>query len=207
MPRKPKEKKETDAPVRHKKAAAEAGHEKREEKKEEVKVEKKPAPVEVEAVVRAPVSKEAQDDFVPEIPEEYAGEADKRTDRYFESVGRRKTAIARVRMYTRSGDFVVNGKKYGDYFPTLDLQKTVEDALQKMKLWGRFRVSVKVSGGGVHAQSEAVRHGLARSLIKFNPDFRKRLKRAGFLKRDPRAKERKKFGLKKARRAPQWAKR
>ncbi|OGZ96867.1 MAG: 30S ribosomal protein S9 [Candidatus Sungbacteria bacterium RIFCSPHIGHO2_01_FULL_50_25] len=115
--------------------------------------------------------------------------------------------MARVRMYTRSGDVTINGRKYGEYFPTIDLQKTVEDALQKMKLWGRFRVSVKVSGGGVHAQAEAIRHGLARCLIKFNPDFRKRLKRVGFLKRDPRAKERKKFGLKKARRAPQWAKR
>ena len=189
MPRKPKEKKEKPA----------------------AKGTKKPVvilePVEVPLL---PVSKAADDDFVPEIPAEYAdagaGEV-KKSERYFEAVGRRKTAIARVRMYTRSGDVIINGKKYGEYFPTLDLQKTVEDALQKMKLWGRFRVSIKVSGGGIHAQAEAVRHGLARCLIKFNPDFRKRLKRVGFLKRDPRAKERKKFGLKKARRAPQWAKR
>jgi small subunit ribosomal protein S9 len=153
-----------------------------------------------------PTSKAAEDDFVPEIPEEYADQV-KRPERYFEAVGRRKTAIARVRMYTRSGDFTINEKKYGEYFPTIDLQKTVEDALQKMKLWGRFRVSVRAHGGGIHAQAEAVRHGLARCLIKFNPDFRKRLKRAGYLMRDPRAKERKKFGLKKARRAPQWAKR
>lgn len=128
-------------------------------------------------------------------------------DRYFEAVGRRKTAIARVRLFTRSGAFIVNDKAYGDYFPTLDLQKIAEDALKKMKLWERFRISVRVSGGGIHAQAEAVRHGLARCLIIFNPDFRKRMKRAGFLKRDPRMKERKKFGLKKARRAPQWAKR
>ena len=189
MPRKPKEKKEKPA----------------------AKGTKKPVvilePVEVPLL---PVSKAADDDFIPEIPAEYAdvgaGEV-KKSERYFEAVGRRKTAIARVRMYTRSGDVIINGKKYGEYFPTLDLQKTVEDALQKMKLWGRFRVSIKVSGGGIHAQAEAVRHGLARCLIKFNPDFRKRLKRVGFLKRDPRAKERKKFGLKKARRAPQWAKR
>lgn len=133
--------------------------------------------------------------------------AAKRPERYFEAVGRRKTAIARVRVFTRPGDFTVNGMPYGRYFPTLDLQKTAEDALKKMKLWDRFRVSVAVSGGGIHAQSEAIRHGLARSLVKFNADFRKRLKRAGFLKRDPRMKERKKFGLKKARRAPQWQKR
>ena len=128
-------------------------------------------------------------------------------DRYFEDVGRRKTATARVRLFTKSGHFTVNGKPYGMYFPTLDLQKTVEDPLKEMKLWERYRVSAMVTGGGAHAQAEAVRHGLARCLIRFNVDFRKRLKRAGFLTRDPRMKERKKFGLKKARRAPQWQKR
>lgn len=128
-------------------------------------------------------------------------------ERYFEAVGRRKTSVARVRLFTRAGDFLVNEKPYADYFPTTELQKIVEDSLQKMKLFGRFKVTVKVSGGGVHSQAEALRHGLARCLVKFNPDFRKRLKRAGFLKRDPRMKERKKPGLKRARRAPQWRKR
>src|SRR3989344_1443217 len=125
-------------------------------------------------------------------------------ERYFEDVGRRKTAVARVRLYTKPGDFLVNEKLYSIYFPTADLQKIVEEALQKMKLFGRFKVTVKLKCGGIHSQAEALRHGMARCLIKFNPDFRKRLKRAGFLKRDPRMKERKKFGLKKARRAPQW---
>ena len=129
------------------------------------------------------------------------------TERYFEDIGRRKTACARVRLFTKPGNVIINGKPYGIYFPTLDLQKIVEDSLKEMKLWDRFRVSVVVSGGGAHAQAEAVRHGLARCLIKFNHEFRKRLKRAGFLTRDPRMKERKKFGLKKARRAPQWQKR
>lgn len=153
---------------------------------------------------------DADDDFVlpPELLAEAEGETSgKRPDRYFEAVGRRKSATARVRLYTKAGDFTVNGKQYAEYFPTLDMQKTAEDALKKMKLFGRFRVSVKTMGGGLHSQAEAVRLGLARCLIKFNPDFRKRLKRVHFLKRDPRVKERKKFGLKKARRAPQWAKR
>ncbi|MDP3769783.1 MAG: 30S ribosomal protein S9 [Candidatus Sungbacteria bacterium] len=145
--------------------------------------------------------------MIPEFPEEEGAEGKKRPDRYFEGVGRRKTAVARVRLFTKVGDFRVNDQLYTEFFKTLDQQKIAEEALQKMKLFGRFRVSVKVSGGGSHAQAEAVRHGLARCLVKFNPDFRKRLKRATFLKRDPRAKERKKFGLKKARRAPQWAKR
>lgn len=131
----------------------------------------------------------------------------KKPERYFEAVGRRKTAVARVRLYTRAGDFMVNTKHYSAYFPTIELQKIAEEALQKMKLFGRFKVLAKMNGGGIHSQAEALRHGLARCLIKFNPDFRKRLKRAGYLMRDPRAKERKKFGLNKARRAPQWAKR
>lgn len=138
---------------------------------------------------------------------ESAEERAKKPDRYFEAVGRRKTAIARVRLFTRAGDFSVNAKPYADFFKTFEQQRIVEEALQKMKLFGRFRVSVKVKGGGAHAQAEAIRHGLARCLTKFNPDFRKRLKRAGYLRRDPRMKERKKFGLKKARRAPQWQKR
>lgn len=131
----------------------------------------------------------------------------KKPERYIEAVGRRKTAIARVRLFTRPGDFSVNGKPYSEYFPTMALHKIAEEALKKMKLWERFRVSVRISGGGIRAQAEAIRHGLARCLINFNPDFRKRLKKAGFLTRDPRMKERKKFGLKKARKAPQWQKR
>ena len=129
-------------------------------------------------------------------------------DRYWEAVGRRKTAIARVRLFTK-GDkvLVVNGKPYDVYFQDLAHRAVVEDALKKMKSLERFRMSAKVSGGGIHAQAEAIRHGISRALIKFNPDFRKRLRRAGYLTRDPRMKERKKFGLKKARRAPQWAKR
>ena len=168
----------------------------------------KKAPVESEqrlgAEEKPKPTLEKGEDIIPEILED---KDDKRPDRYFEAVGRRKTSTARVRLCTRAGDFVVNQKPYGQYFPDLELQKIAEDALQKMKLFGRFRVSAKITGGGTHSQAEALRHGLARCLIKFNPDFRKRLKRAGYLRRDPRMKERKKFGLKKARRAPQWSKR
>ena len=131
-----------------------------------------------------------------------------KTDRYFEAVGRRKTAIARVRLYTK-GDLAiaVNDRTLQNYFPTMELQRIVEDPLKKMKSEGRFRVSIKVQGGGVHAQAEAARMGIARALTVFNPEFRKRLKRAGFLTRDARAVERNKFGLKKVRRATQWQQR
>lgn len=128
-------------------------------------------------------------------------------ERYFEAVGRRKTAVARVRLFTKAGDFIVNNKLHSVYFSTFELLKISEDALQKMKLFGRFKVTAEIKGGGMHAQAEALRQGLSRCLVKFNPDFRKRLRRADFLKRDPRMKERKKPGLKRARKAPQWSKR
>ncbi len=128
--------------------------------------------------------------------------------RYFEAVGRRKTSVARVRLFTQEEKLIlVNEKPYQNYFPTFELQQTATASLRKMKAFDKFRILVKVKGGGVHSQAEAVRHGIARALVEFNPDFRKRLRRAGYLTRDPRMRERKKFGLKRARRAPQWSKR
>lgn len=133
--------------------------------------------------------------------------------KYYEAVGRRKRATARVRLFTcrpfedKKAKILVNQKSYTDFFPTLQLQEIVASPLQKMKSVNRFKITVKVKGGGIRGQAEAIRHGLTRTLVKFNPDFSKKLKRAGFLRRDPREKERKKPGLKKARRAPQWRKR
>jgi len=128
---------------------------------------------------------------------------------YFEGVGRRKTAVARVRLWTNKKEksFFVNGKPLKEYFPTIELQQAVYAPLNLMNYPEEFKVSVKVKGGGIVSQAEAVRHGLARALVLFDPDFRKKLKKAGYLKRDPRMRERKKFGLKRARRAPQWQKR
>lgn len=129
-------------------------------------------------------------------------------DRYFEAVGRRKTSVARVRLFTRGEKvFLVNGKPYEAYFPTFELQQAANGALRKMKCLDRFRIAVNVRGGGIHSQAEAVRHGTTKALVKFNADFRKRLRRVGYLTRDSRMRERKKFGLKRARRAPQWQKR
>ncbi len=133
--------------------------------------------------------------------------------RYYEAVGRRKRAIARVRLFTcvpfegEIARITINGKKYKDFFSTEDLCQTAISPLVKMKSINRFEATIKVTGGGILGQAEAVRHGLARTLVKFNDEFSKKLKRAGFLRRDPRKKERKKPGLKKARRAPQWSKR
>lgn len=131
---------------------------------------------------------------------------DGKAGRYHEAVGRRKTSTARVRLFTKGAGIVVNKKAYTDYFPT-QLQRIIDAPLRKMKTAEKFKIEILVSGGGVHSQAEAVRHGIARALVLFNSDFQKRLKRSGYLKRDPRKKERRKYGLKKARKAPRWSKR
>ena len=128
--------------------------------------------------------------------------------RYLEAVGRRKTSIARVRLFaSKTPTISVNEKPLAKYFPTKELQDIAIESLKELKISEHFAISVKVKGGGSHSQAEAIRHGLARTLVAYDVDSRKILKPAGFLKRDPRAKERRKFGLKKARKAPQWSKR
>ncbi|TSC75501.1 MAG: small subunit ribosomal protein S9 [Parcubacteria group bacterium Gr01-1014_30] len=128
--------------------------------------------------------------------------------KYFQALGRRKTSVARVRLWTRGdGKFLINGKPLEAYFPLSELRQQVLAPLTEMGSEDKFTISALVKGGGFRGQAEALRHGLARALVFFNADFRKRLKKAGFLTRDPRMRERKKFGLKRARRAPQWAKR
>lgn len=130
-----------------------------------------------------------------------------KTPKYFGAVGRRKTAVAQVRITEGKPGFTINNRTLADYFPTDELRRTVEDAFEKTKLSANFNVSAIIRGGGIHSQAEALRHGIARSLLIFDVELRKKLKKAGYLKRDPRAKERRKFGLKKARKAPQWSKR
>ncbi|MEK7508083.1 MAG: 30S ribosomal protein S9 [Patescibacteria group bacterium] len=131
----------------------------------------------------------------------------KKTDRYIEGVGRRKTSIARVRIVGGNGKFVVNDKDLNSYFQMPVLESCVLSPFIKAKIEGVFDVSARVSGGGIHAQAEAVRLGLSRALALKNADFQKKLHRLGFLTRDSRMVERKKYGLRKARRAPQWQKR
>ncbi len=132
----------------------------------------------------------------------------KKADRYMEGVGRRKTSIARVRLSPGKGDFVVNNLALKKYFQLPVLEACASSPFLKLKLeHGKFDVSAHVSGGGINSQAEAVRLGLSRALAVNNEDFQKKLHKLGFLRRDPRMVERKKYGLRKARRAPQWAKR
>ncbi|MCX6715545.1 MAG: 30S ribosomal protein S9 [Candidatus Taylorbacteria bacterium] len=132
----------------------------------------------------------------------------KTSGKYFEAVGRRKTAVARVRLFpAKDAGFEINGKDLVAYFPTREMQDTVNEAIKGSKPAEKFHITAKLSGGGIVAQSEALRHGIARALIVYDIQLRGGLKKAGFLSRDARAKERRKFGLKKARKSPQWAKR
>jgi small subunit ribosomal protein S9 len=126
--------------------------------------------------------------------------------KYIETVGRRKTASARVRLSSASKHSItVNGKAFDAYFPQALLRKGPEDALAVGS--EKFAITAVLTGGGISAQAGALTHAIARALVKYDAQLRKDLKKAGHLKRDPRAKERKKPGLKKARKRPQWSKR
>ncbi len=132
----------------------------------------------------------------------------KEKTKYYQAVGRRKTSTCIVRLYEKKdGEITVNEKKLEEYFPTFDLQKTVKEPLVDLSILGKFSVSAKVKGGGTKSQAEAVRHGIARAIVVFDESLRKQVKTTGYLTRDPRMRERKKPGLKRARRAPQWRKR
>jgi len=142
-----------------------------------------------------------------EIDKMIAKDEKKKETVYYEGVGSRKTAVARVRLYTKNKEILINGKDYKNYFSSKKMQSIIEAPFEKMKCLGKFGLTANVKGGGLSAQAEAVRLGISRALVVFNPDFKKRLRRAGYLTRDPRMVERKKYGLKKARKSPQWAKR
>ncbi len=128
--------------------------------------------------------------------------------KYFEAVGRRKTAIARARIVPAAKQSItVNDKDFTEYFATKEMQMIAEAAFVQSKLAQKFKVTAILTGGGIHSQAEALRHAISRSLLDYDLELRKKLKKLGFLKRDPRAKERKKFGKVKARKSPQWSKR
>jgi len=177
--------------------------------------EEKPGKIEVfipEETVNVPKDDETVDESVAAFEEEQKNGKEK----YFQSVGRRKNSIARIRLYTKKSTdvikedkalIIVNNKDYYDYFTDSNLRLVVESPLRKLKSLNRFKASIVTHGGGLSGQASAIRHGLTRALVLFDINFKKKLKKAGFLTRDSRIKERRKPGLKKARKAPQWAKR
>src|SRR3989344_9571523 len=148
------------------------------------------------------------------IPEE---EPTKGPEKYYKAIARRKEATARVRVLTKKSTdkqvsedkaiITVNGKPYTEYFNNAKLQGVVEAPLKKLKSINRFKATVTVHGGGMAGQASAIKFGLSRALVLFDINFSKKFRKAGFLTRDSRVKERRKYGLKKARKGPQWAKR
>ena len=126
---------------------------------------------------------------------------------YYYATGRRKTSVARVRLYMDSGPIVVNGVPMEEAFPWEAWHRVVTEPFRVVQGGGQFRVVAKVTGGGVVSQAGALRHGIARALVEADANLRPALKRAGFLTRDAREKERKKYGLKRARKAKQYTKR
>ena len=129
------------------------------------------------------------------------------TKPYFYGTGRRKDSVARVRVYTGTGKITINDRDIDNYFGLETLKLIVRSPLVLLGLEGKYDIVATVEGGGVSGQAGALRHGVARALLLVNPEYRTVLKKAGFLTRDPRMKERKKYGLKAARRAPQFSKR
>jgi small subunit ribosomal protein S9 len=133
--------------------------------------------------------------------------AKKITKSTYYGTGRRKCSVAKVRVITGQGNILVNGKPITEYFGRKVLELTVRQPLALTATEGKYDVLASVHGGGIAGQAGAVRHGIARALLKVDTEFRPPLKKAGFLTRDPRMKERRKYGLKKARKAPQFSKR
>jgi small subunit ribosomal protein S9 len=134
--------------------------------------------------------------------------ASKGSGDFVNAIGRRKEASARVKLFpSGKGALTVNGRACDSYFPVFELQESIQSPLKLSGRIGKVDIEAYVRGGGIHGQAEAVRLGIARALVVLDQELRTSLKKGGLLKRDPRVKERKKYGLKKARRAPQWAKR
>ncbi len=179
-------------------------------KKSAVKKEtvKKTVKKEAPSVVAKTVAKSAVKEDSKKAPEKIKKATPLQGEKFYQGVGRRKTSTCVVRLYEKKGGgFTINEKPLADYFPTHDLQTKVLAPLVALDFVSKFSVSAKVSGGGRKSQADAVRHGVGRAIVVFDESLRKQVKAAGFLTRDPRMRERKKPGLKRARRAPQWRKR
>ena len=129
------------------------------------------------------------------------------TATYNRGTGRRKCAIAQVRLSSGSGNIIINGKPYQELFPLIDHRRMIEQAFVVTDTSGKYNVVIKVTGGGMTGQAGAIKHGIARALVNLNESFRGPLRQHGLLTRDSRIKERKKYGLKRARKAPQYTKR
>ncbi|KKU78501.1 MAG: 30S ribosomal protein S9 [Candidatus Peregrinibacteria bacterium GW2011_GWA2_47_7] len=174
--------------------------------------EKKTAPAKAKAAPKKTAPKKTDEAAAPKVPvavkEVKKTALAKKEGNYFYASGKRKTAVANVRIYSEgNGSITINERSFENFFPVMTDQDKILSPLRMTGNLKGFDISVKVFGGGVHSQAEAIRHGISKALLAFNVALRSTLKPAGLLTRDSRIKERKKYGLKRARRAPQWQKR
>jgi small subunit ribosomal protein S9 len=153
------------------------------------------------------VEEEAAEEPPAEEAQPLQAQIDLGAEARYRATGKRKTAVARVILKPGKGNYLINGRELADYFPRITLQRLIEQPLQVVGYAQRMDVQARVHGGGLSAQAGALRHGIARALLEADPNLRKELKKRGFLTRDARVKERKKAGLKKARKRPQFSKR
>jgi len=176
-----------------------------EEEREEAEYGEYPA---AEVVEEAPPEEEPEEVEQPPEPEPVAREPlDLAADARYRATGKRKTAVARVTLKPGDGTYQINGRHLDEFFPRIKLQRMARQPLEVAGYGSRMDVAARIHGGGVAAQAGALRHGIARALVEADPNLRLELKRRGYLTRDPRVKERKKAGLKKARKRPQFSKR
>jgi small subunit ribosomal protein S9 len=214
---------EEPAPAAAPAAAAEPSEEVDDEDDEEPAPRVKPAipgaDLEVDIVAEGadPLAREEMDEY--ELAEAMAADEDRADEQpvaavidlasgaRYRATGKRKTAVARVILRPGNGEYTINGKTLDDYFPRPSLGRNIRQPLEAVGYEDRMDVVVRLHGGGVSAQAGALRHGISRALLEADPNLRGELKRRGFLTRDPRVKERKKAGLKKARKKPQFSKR
>jgi small subunit ribosomal protein S9 len=166
--------------------------------KEEVKKEETPK-------VDSPVEETTKDEVV--VEKTTIKKVTLAKGKYVHTVGRRKSSVATIHLFNEKGDITINDKAINDYFDYIVYGGLITEPLKLVGANGKFKITIKVKGGGKRGQVDAIRLGIARALIELDPNLRKTLKANGLLKRDPRVKERKKPGLKRARKAPQWSKR
>lgn len=177
------------------------------------KAEKVAKAVKIEKEVKAKIEKiMPKVEVVEKVVKETPSKAEKKvTEKYFYAIGRRKASIAQVRLFetdnATEADLIINGRKLKDYFPAILGQNNVLGPLKAVGIQGRMRMTAIVRGGGITGQVEAVRLGISRALVVYDETLKKTLKGSGFMTRDSRKVERKKPGLKKARKSPQWSKR
>ncbi len=202
----------TEKPKKEVKTSSASSSAKTPEDKKVPEVKKEPASAKTSAdkevaKVSPAIEKTTEETTIPEVAKVTIKKVNLAKGKYIRAIGRRKSSVATVHLFNEKGDITINGGAIDNYFDYKVYGGLILDPLKLVGASGKFTISIRVKGGGKRGQVDAIRLGISRALVELDPDLRKTLKANGLLKRDPRVKERKKPGLKRARKAPQWSKR